>query len=294
LVGGYDVTNYPEDMVLRDTLVYVAELQYFQVVSVAEPRAPVLVGSCTISGTPRALCLGDSVAYVAQGGGGLVCVDVSTPSAPAVVGSWGGRSSGVSLADTIAYVAGPYTGLVSLSVANPAAPYVIDSLYLTDTLWWNDVAVNGSLTYVAGERVLTVDVSDPTNLRVRGSWTPPYLVRRVDYVSPYLFAACQDAGICILESTAVGLLDANVRPTAPALFLHTEPNPARGVVLITGVSSAGGVRLYDVSGRNVTKRVRTVRGSNALHLDVARLPNGVYFVDSEDKNVRSVVKLVKQ
>jgi hypothetical protein len=115
----------------------------------------------------------DTIAYIAMGSSGFLCVNVGDPRVPSVIGNWGGRSSGVSVVDTIAYVAGPYTGLVSLDVSDPTSPRVIDSLHLSDTLWWNDVRTNGSRAYVGGERVLTVDVADPANMVVRGSTAPP-------------------------------------------------------------------------------------------------------------------------
>ena len=252
------------------------------------------MGSCVLSATGRNVALRDSIAYVAMGSGGLVCVNVRDPGAPSVVGDWTGRSSGVSLSDTIAYVAGPYTGLVSLSVADPSSPYVIDSLHLSDTLWWNDVAVSGSLVYVGGERVLTVDVSDPADLRVRGSSSPPYLMQRLAYSSPYLYAACLEAGVCIYESTAVGLTDSHPEQLVQASRLRVEPNPARARVFVSGAGSASDIRVFDAIGRDVTASVLSVHGSGLICVNIDRLPEGLYFVCERDKEVKSVVKLVKQ
>jgi hypothetical protein len=289
-----DVANSAEDMVLRDTFVYVVEQGKLRVVNVARPREPELVGSCVLSATGRNVVPRDNVAYVAMGTNGLVCIGIGDPGAPVVIGSWGGRSSGVAIADTIAYVVGPYTGLVSLNVADPAAPYVIDSLYLSDTLWWNDVALDGALAYVGGERVLTVDVSNPANLRVRGSWTPPYLVQRLAYSPPYLYAACLEAGVCILESTAVGVDDKVTRSPSPAKLLRVEPNPAHSVVLLTGVTGTSNVSVFDVIGQDVTKRVRLADDAGPMRMGIEKLPRGLYFVFDGDEEVRNVVKFVKQ
>jgi hypothetical protein len=292
--GGVSTFDFARDMIVRDTFLYLAEPYRFQIVNVARPREPVLVGSCNLSATGRNVALRDAVAYVTMGSSGLVCIDISAPESPVVIGSWGGRSSGVSLSDTIAYVAGPYTGLVSLSVADPSSPRVIDSLYLTDTLWWNDVAIDGALACVGGERVLTVDVSDPANLRVLGSWTPPYLVQRLAYSPPYLYAACLEAGVCILESTAVGVDEKAPRSPSPAMLLRVEPNPAHSVVQLTGVTGTSNVGVFNAIGQDVTKRVRFAGDAGPMRMGIEKLPRGLYFVFEGDKEVRNVVKLVKQ
>jgi hypothetical protein len=292
--GTCELFNYQEDMVIRDSLVYCAELYRFQIVNVASPREPVLVGSCVLSATGRNIALRDTIAFVAMGSSGLVCVDVGDPTSPSIIGSWGGRSSGVSLVDTIAYVAGPYTGLVSLNVSDPASPRVIDSLYLSDTLWWNDVRASDSRVYVGGERVLTVDASDPANLLVRGTVSPPYLVQRLAYSPPYLYAACLEAGVSVYESTAVGVVDRASRSLSAADLLKVEPNPVRSVVTVVGLNDKSGVSVFDAAGRDVSKRVRLTRDAGLVRLGIDRLPKGLYFVCEAGKEVRNVVKFVKQ
>lgn len=292
--GQLDPFNPPQDMVLRDSFVYCAEMNRFQIVNVARPRQPVLVGNCVLSATGRNIALRDTIAFVAMGSSGLVCVNVSDPTSPSIIGSWGGRSSGVSLVDTIAYVAGPYTGLVSLDVSDPTSPRVIDSLYLSDTLWWNDVRASGSRVYVGGERVLTVDASDPANLFVRGTVSPPYLVQRLAYSPPYLYAACLEAGVGVYESTAVGVVDRASRSLSAANLLKVEPNPVRSVVSVVGLNDKSGVSVFDAAGRDVSKRVRFTRDAGLVRLGIDRLPKGLYFVCEAGKEVRNVVKFVKQ
>jgi hypothetical protein len=297
LVGGFDPETDPKDMVVRDTFVYLAGRFRFNVVNVAKPREPVLVGSCGLNATGRNVALRDTVAYVALGSSGLVCIDVSSPEAPVVIGSWGGRSSGVSLADTIAYVAGPYTGLVSLNVSDPSSPRVIDSLYLGDTLWWNDVTTTGSRAYVGGERVLTVDITDPANLMVRGSLSPPYLVQRVAYSSPYLYAACLEAGVAIYETTAVGIAEqapARHRPAA----LRLRPGLTDGEVHFTLDVAARSIDIavYDVSGKrlgNVRQQVTVKGGAAEGVIDLSGLAAGVYVVRVEAERKSFTAKVVK-
>jgi hypothetical protein len=291
--GCDDVTNPPEDMVLRDSFVYVAEQSFFQVVNVARPREPVRVGSCVLSGDARDVDLEDTVAYVGMGSGGLVCIDVANPNVPTVIGTWGGRTGGVDVNDTLAYVTGPYMGFACLSVANPAAPHVLDSLYLTDTLWWNDVVVVGSLAYVGGERVWVVDVSDPQNLRlVPGvSWTPPYEVRRLVYAPPHLYAACYEAGVCVLETVQVGvgeeLSGARLVERPGTLY----PNPVSRYAHVRAGPGLESAVMRDVLGRTM---MTFKPGGAAFAVDLAGLRSGLYFIELRYSTCMRVEKLIKQ
>jgi len=283
---------------LRDSFLYLAEPYQFEIFNAARPREPVRVGSCGGVGiNTRNIALNDSTAYVAMGSGGLACIDISNPAAPSIIGSWGGRSSGVSLCDTVAYVAGPYTGLVSLSVADPSSLRVIDSLYLSDTLWWNDVLVSGSRAYVGGDRVLTVDVADPANLVVRGTVSPPYLAQRLAYSSPYLYAACLEAGIAIYETTAVGIVEqapARQRPAALRLW----PGLTGGEVHfgLDGVARSIDIAVFDVSGKrleNVRQQVTMKGGAAEGLIDLSGHAAGVYVVEVEAERKSFTAKVVK-
>jgi len=286
--------NQPEDMVIRDSLVYCAEANRFQIVNVARPREPVLVGSCNLPGYSGKMDMQDSLAYVTNTVFSIV--NAADPAGPTVVGNYGARIQGVDVVDTILFGTAPYTGLLALSVADPTHPYALDSLPLTDTIWWTDVVVLGSRAYVGGERVWIVDVSDPNDLRLipGASWTPPYLIERMEYHAPYIYAACLEAGVCILESTAVGVTDASRDQPAATQFLRVEPNPMRGSARVTGITPAGRIRVFDVAGRDVTDRVSFVRYPDALCMEGDRLPGGIYFVKSEDSNTKNVAKLIKQ
>jgi hypothetical protein len=272
-------------MVLRDSLVYIAEDVRFQVVNVARPREPVLVGSCVIEGAGVDMALRDSIALVAALN--LRVINVARPDSPVVVGNWYGEVDGVDIADTIAYVTAPYTGFVALSVADPVHPYVLDSLHLTDTLWWNDVVVVDTLAYVGGERIWVVDVSNPRDLRLvpGASWTPPYLVRRLLYEAPYLYAACYDAGVCVLETISTGVAEP---PRAGSFHTDLEIVPsittAEALVYASEAYGSATVRLFDVLGREYKGLLSApVVGGDRCgwKLKLAGLPAGVYVVSME-------------
>jgi hypothetical protein len=278
-------------MVLRDSLIYVAEQYFFHIVNVARPREPVLVGRCVLPGMSGKLILSDSVAYAATHG--VQCVSVAEPDSPVVVGCYGTEVTGLDIVDTVVYGAGPYTGIIALSMANPAAPRLLDSLYLTDTLWWNDVVVVDSLAYVGGERVWVVDVSDAQNLRlVPGvSWTPPYEVRRLFYAPPYLYAACYEAGVCVLETMQVGVgeeLSSARLVQRPGTLC---PNPTSQCVTVRAGSGLESAVMRDVLGRTV---MTFKPGGAAFVVDLAGLQPGLYFIELRYDTGRRTEKLIKQ
>jgi hypothetical protein len=276
--GGCTTFDQPQDIVIRDTLAYMAERLRFQVFNVARPRAPVLVGSCVLPSDVTDLDLEDSLAFVTTLPFSIV--NVSRPNSPVLVGSSNVDASGVDAVDTIAYITAPYTGLVALNVARPAQPMTIDSLYLPN--WWNDVVVVGSRAYVGGTYIKVVDISDPTDLRVIGSWTPPYLVRRLCYSAPYLYAACYDAGVCVLESTAVGVSETPTRELADHNMILT-PSLTSGrldVSLSITVATGGTWIVRDVAGRLI-RSGRVAAGQSRFTVDLTSEPAGVYMVELE-------------
>jgi len=297
MAGGCETFNPLEDMVLRDSFVYCAEANRFQVVNVARPREPVLVGSCVLPGTPGKLVLYNSTAYAATHG--VQCVSIADPDSPFVVGTYGTEVTGLDMVDTVIYGAGPYTGIIALSVANPAAPRLLDSLYLTDTLWWNDVVVVDSLAYVAGERIWVVDATDPGNLRlIPGvTWTPPYLVRRLLYAPPYVYAACYEAGICVLETASTAVAEQSPPPTRlTALTVTPSIVAGRALVRIEGVVGQIRITVYDAAGRAMRALRLTKTGSDRTLVDlpIAELPPGVYVVRATWMGGACSQKIVKQ
>ncbi|HQT96148.1 MAG TPA: hypothetical protein PK435_16090, partial [Thermoanaerobaculaceae bacterium] len=65
-----------------------------------------------------------TVAYLADGDGGLVLVDVANPAVPMQLGAYdtAGIAWDVAVSGTLAYVADYDVGLTIIDVANPAAP----------------------------------------------------------------------------------------------------------------------------------------------------------------------------
>jgi hypothetical protein len=288
--GGCEgMANQPEDMVLRDSLLYCAEASRFQVVNVARPREPELVGNCVAGdATSAGLSVRDTLAFV----GNYVSQVVNTadPTSPVVVGTFNRGAWNVVPRDTFAFVSSG--GIIVYSIADPTQPRAIDSISLGPNTYW--VEAVGNLLYTGNrDGVHVVDASDVHNMREVGYCSTPYTVKRVHHSSPYIYASCWDAGVCIFESTQVAIAE----PYGPRLpevqHFRVEPSPAVSHVKLAGLRrTPERLMVRDVAGR-VVMMPSSGRSTGPV-IDVSELPSGLYFVEALMERKRRVAKFVKR
>ncbi|MFO7650624.1 MAG: T9SS type A sorting domain-containing protein [bacterium] len=291
LVAAESCYNAPQDMVLRDSLLYCAEMNRFQIFNVARPREPVLVGSCVI-GAATDLTLTDTLAFASRN-----IVNVADPSNPISLGTFPVGGNGNAVLDTFVYQPAAYDSLVVFSVANPLAPRRITSLVLSGGHIWNaGVVLVDTLLHIGGDILHIVSVTDPALPREVGTWRPPYDIRRLHYDGQYFYAACYDAGVCVLESSLTGVTEPRAGTGKPLRGLRVWPTPTSGPLLHV----AGGDRLLDgrlalrdATGRQVRPEAKAAAGA-ACSIDIGSLPAGVYFVEHRSGNRRQTVKFIKR
>jgi hypothetical protein len=293
LAGGCDATNWPEDMVLRDTFCYVAENRRFQVVNVARPREPVLVGSCVVGdATGPGMCLRDTLAYVTNLP--TQVVNVADPGNPAVVGEFQRAAWNVFVEDTFAYLTVGSPGIIVYSIGNPSAPYPVDSLAFGPQAF--DVVMEDTLAYVGcGNAVRLLSVADPLNLRELGLHVVPNYARRLFYSPPYLYVACAEAGVCIFETTQVGIAESNTS-TRSRLRTRALPSPTTGTVRLefgTRSGRATAVVIRDVLGRETGRVPLGGRAVRSANVNLKGLRAGLYLMEIVSEEGVEVLKLVK-
>ena len=123
-------------------------------------------------GTARDVKIVAGRAYVADGDGGLVVVDVTDPGSPALLGVYATPSislNGVAVAGTLVYGADTFAGLLVIDAGEPAHPRLLGRTRTSDSA--SGVAVAGRYAYVADgtSGLQVIDVSDPARPRVVGS-----------------------------------------------------------------------------------------------------------------------------
>ena len=292
--------NPPEDIVLRDSFLYCAEVNQFQIFNVARPRQPVLVGSCVIGDMNSCgLALSDSFACVAGTLAGLQVINVARPSSPFLVSSNpDSRASawGVAVRDTLVFVPSFYETLWVFSSANPESLRLLGGCSMGSGFHGYDVALSDdSLAFVAtSQGIVLMDVSDPAAPRRLGACTTPYDARRVYYERPYVYAACYNAGVCVLETTAVAV--AEERPDGETrAAVGMRGSVVRDELVIELPAPDGGdvmLSAYDIGGRCVETSVLRGQGQEVRYSFV-RLPAGVYVVRVRCSGQTQSFKVVK-
>jgi len=129
------------------------------VIDIRSPGAPFLAGkSQGVVGIVGDVAVSGDLAYTTDpwGSHGLQVVDISTPTAPVKVGSYGmWQAAGVAVTGHQAYVIPRMGGLVVLDVSTPSSPQLLG----IDQSWWGSegVATDGSQVYVVGTDLVVLD-----------------------------------------------------------------------------------------------------------------------------------------
>ena len=246
------------------------------------------MGSCGLSGAAWDLDIEDTVAYATSNV--FHIISVAHPDDPRVIGTWD-FTQAADVVDTIAYLACRYDiGLRTLNVADPTNPRVLDTVAVDG--WFNDIVVIDSLAYAGGDRVRVYDISDPHNIHEVGGWTPPHEIRRLAYAPPYIYAACYNAGICVLETLQVGIREKGGLSKTGSEFA-VVPNPARGRVVVRLGREIRSWAVRDVAGRLVSSgMVRPAQ--KTLELDLTDRPAGVYVLELQTSTGEVRGKVVRQ
>jgi len=285
--------NNPNAWALRESLLYAAEANRFQVFNVARPREPVLAGSCVTNVYSGDLELPDTFAYLS--GASLKVVNVARPDSPYVAGSFARGVSGLCVVDTLLYAVGQYAQFWALNIADPVGPRPLDSVTLP-SYDGEDVVVIGSTAYASENAIHAVDVSDPGNVRLLGRVSVPYWTPRLVYAEPYLYACCADAGVCIFETVPTGVAESKrTRPQGQQLALSPSITAGWLTMEVPAVAGSGELTVHDVAGKEMLRlQVPDHRDglTERMLVDLTRLSSGIYVVRLHGCDVSQIAKVV--
>jgi hypothetical protein len=283
--GCDDVTNPPEDIVIRDTFAYIAEASFFQIVNVARPREPVLVGSCLAGDLLRAgLVVQDTLAYFIGPFVGMQVFSIANPAGPYLVNTVAGIGAmGCDVLDTLLYVGDFDDSLHVWNFANARSPYQVSAVYATRCGY--GVAVLGRYAYVGCDsRMRVFDVLDPRNPVEVGACVTPYEIRRVEAKSGRVYVCCYDAGVCVFDTFQAGI--ENRTSPSPCLPAPVVSSPVVGDVLALMLRAKPGApvraAVTDALGRVLSTTQPSVVPAGGMwrhRIDIASLPAGVYIIN---------------
>ncbi|WP_235284320.1 PKD domain-containing protein [Methanosarcina sp. 1.H.A.2.2] len=170
-------------------------------------------GNCRTAciGRAKRVAVSGDYAYVPDHYNGLMIVDISNPSSPALKGSYDtpGNAQGVAISGNYAYIADG-NDLVIVDISNPSSPIPIRN-YNTGG-WAQDIAVSGNYAYVIdyANGIFIVDISNPSSPLLKGIhatspiiWNGDYgyggCIKSVAVSGNYAYVADEGNGLLIVD-----------------------------------------------------------------------------------------------
>lgn len=296
-------------------------------------------GSIDLATTTPTICSSVSRVYVYgktlyQGSGDncpslLAAIDVSNPRAPRTNGyiTSVGAGGPVAVAGKYAYTIGSDFSVIDVS--NPSTPLLVGKIpflgIFTGASDSRAIGISGRYVYIArgDSGFVIVDVADPANPSVAGSYDTPGSAKSVDVKGKYLYVADDTSGLEIFDvsdptspllvgsyntsgnSLAVKVQDryAYVADSGGQLAVIDVSNPASPALMTTGgyqgysvydvqlsgkyafIATGGGIAMMDISdpASIVSVAVETLTGANISQISVSG--NYVYGSDSSHNTI---------
>ncbi|MDH6098425.1 hypothetical protein NWP21_06125 [Anabaenopsis sp. FSS-46] len=214
--GSYRTSGSARDVQVVGNYAYVADSSAgLRIIDIRNPANPTNTGVYDTSGVSQDLQVVGNYAYVADGSAGLRIIDISDPARPIRTGGYDttGSARDVQVVGNYAYVADS-AGLQVIDIGDPARPIrtggydttgsamgvqvVGNYAYVTDisVASYPGYGYSGSQTY---SRLQIIDISDPANPTLTGSYTTSGSARDVQVVGNYAYVADSSAGLQVID-----------------------------------------------------------------------------------------------
>ncbi len=162
-----------------------------------------IVGRIQTPGYAQDVIVNDTLAYVAQGEGGLVIISIANPASPVILSTCKegvrGYSTKIARKDTTVYVASGDFGVNVVNVADPLLPFATASNLSMKPA--RAILVFGTYLFTAVSElgVKIAELSYPTQPEVRGGMATNGYARGICFTpdSSFLLVACGEMGMSI-------------------------------------------------------------------------------------------------
>jgi len=208
-------------------------------------------------------------------------VDVSDPRNPSPVKVLAGASAwGCCVRDSLLFVSDFDDSLHIWSVANLLNVYELGAAPVSNAGY--DVKVLGDYAYVGAKGLGLVDISDPRNPRLLAYYSTPDFVRRVVCDSPYVYASCWSAGVCIFDTATLAVTERSEVPlrSGEARVLGTVTNGRVSIEFTEATRKEVNLQVFDVTGKSAGRAdaLDAGPGTTRYLLDLSSRAAGVYIV----------------
>lgn len=76
--------------------------------------------------------------------------------------------------------------------------------------------------------------------------------------------------------------------------LKVYPNPAKNIIILSGISANSGILIFDLLGKNYKVKRNPRNKSNEVILDISELNTGLYFIKTFDNGIVQTKKIIKK
>jgi hypothetical protein len=164
-----------------------------------------IVSKFSTSGYAQDVVVKDTIAYVTQGEGGLMIINISNRKAPlelsSVIENLKGYSNKVAVKDSVVYISAGAFGVSVVDAFNPVNPIVTATNLALKPAKGFDVKGNFLFTAVGEYGFKISEISYPTQPDIRGETSAPGFAQAV-CVTPdtnYLLVACGEMGFSLFD-----------------------------------------------------------------------------------------------
>ena len=209
VVGSYNTPGLARGLTISGNYAYVADsASGVQVVNITNPTDPTLVSTCDTPDGSLDVAVAGDLAYVADRSSGVLVMNISDSTNPELVGACDTPSlaESVVVSGEYAYVADGYSGLQVIRIADIAPLSSVGNCSTPGNAII--VSVDGDFAYIGGENFAVVNVSNPFNPTIVGTYATP---------SGYAFDLCVEGDLAYLtDGNTMGLHIINISdPTDP-------------------------------------------------------------------------------
>lgn len=214
-----------------------------------------IVSKFITSGFAQDVVIDDTLAYIAQGEGGLMIINIADPHHPkelsTVADSIKGYAYKIAIKDSVVYVATGAFGISVVNAANPENPIVTAYNLPIKPAKSFDVMENFLFTAIGEYGVKIADISFPTELDPRGETSYIGFIQGINIIPDrnYMILACGEMGFALVDISQMG---SGLYPN-PMLGWVDTPGYAEDVVSHPDLpyafiaSGAGGLIIVDYS-----------------------------------------------
>ena len=274
---------------VQGSTAYMGEGAGFVVLDVTNPASPIERGRLPMPGLVEGIAVANGKAYVACRRSGLYVLNVSDPTAPAIIGFYNTNGAfGVALDGSIAYLGDGGTGLRLFDISDPTAPKLISTLDTPGSAERVKIGTfsNRKCAVVAdgwGGAVRIIDVTTPSAPIEISS-----LPNSLGYYQPDFKSIGNTLYISGLTG-AVQVFDMG-NPSQP-VFKGASDEYCDGVIDVVGTtvySRAANSYLKILDASNPSNVSRIYSGNLGYSIDQIRVSNGVAFIASKDGGFKSL------